>query len=367
VGFNILHTEWSGGWGGQEMRVVAESVALRERGHNMVIACQPDSQILQEAKAEGLPTVPMRLRKGLDVAGITHCVRAIRAHGIDLVHTHSSPDAWTCGMAARLAGVRVVRSRHLSTPVKPGWTSRLVYGRLADRVITSGQAIRDHLVAINALDPARIVSIPAGIDVQRFTPASDSRALRRELGFADADFVIGIVAVLRSWKGHTHLIDAVQRLCAENVPAKLLIVGTGPQEDALQRKVTQLGMDRRVLMLGYRTDVPRLIGAMDCSVLPATRNEATSQALPQALAMKVPVIATAVGGLPEVVIHQQTGLLIPPGDTDALCGALRWMHQHPAEAKQMAERGHAHVHANFTFERMIDRTEAVYQELLDDH
>jgi glycosyltransferase involved in cell wall biosynthesis len=105
---------------------------------------------------------------------------------------------------------------------------------------------------------------------------------------------------------------------------------------------------------------------MDCCVLPATKNEATSQALPQALAMKVPVIATAVGGLPEVVIDRQTGLLIPPGDADALRGALRWMHQHPAEAKQMAERGYAHVHAHFTFEQMVDRTEAVYRELLPD-
>lgn len=364
MGFNILHTEWSGGWGGQEMRIVAESVALRARGHKMVIACQPDSQILREAKTEGLLTVPMRMRKGLDVAGIALCMRAIRAHDIDLVHTHSSPDAWTCGLAARLAGIRVVRSRHLSTPVKRGWSSRLVYGRLADRVIASGQAIRDHLMAINALDPARIVSIPAGIDVQRFAPVADSSAVRRELGLADTDFVVGIVAVLRSWKGHAHLIDAVQRLCAENVPAKLLIVGAGPQEEALRRKVKQLGMDSRVRMLGYRADVPRLIGAMDCSVLPATRNEATSQALPQALAMKVPVIATTVGGLPEVVIHQQTGLLIPPGDADALCRALLWIHQHAAEAKQMAARGYAHVHANFTFERMIDRTEAVYRELV---
>lgn len=123
-------------------------------------------------------------------------------------------------------------------------------------------------------------------------------------------------------------------------------------------------MDARVLMLGHRDDIPRLIGAMDCVVLSSTRNEATSQALPQALAMKVPVIATAVGGLPEVVIDRQTGLLIPPGDAEALCRALLWIHQHPAEAKQMAERGCAHVHANFTFAKMIDRTEAVYGELL---
>jgi glycosyltransferase involved in cell wall biosynthesis len=359
-----LHTEWSGGWGGQEMRIVAESLAMRARGHKVVIACQPDSRILQEAKAADLPTVPMRIRKGLDVAGIARCVQAIRSHRIDLVHTHSSPDAWTCGIAARLAGVPVVRSRHLSTPVKRGWSSRLVYGRLADRVITSGQAIRNHLIEVNALDSARIVSIPAGIDVQRFAPVADSHAVRRELGFSDSDFVVGIVAVLRSWKGHTHLIDAVHRLAAGKVPVKLLIAGAGPQEDALKHKVRQLGMESRVLMLGYRTDVPRLIGAMDCCVLPATKNEATSQALPQALSMKIPVIATAIGGLPEVVIDQQTGLLILPGDVEALRRALLWVHQHPAQSKQMAERGYAHVHAHFTFEKMIDRTEAIYGGLV---
>jgi len=342
---------------------VAESVAMRARGHQMAIACQPDSQIRKQAEAEGLVVVPMRLRKGLDAAGIMRSVRVIRTQSIDIVHTHSSPDAWTCGVAARLAGVRIVRSRHLSTPVKRGWSSRLVYGHLADRVIASGQAIRDHLVEIGALSPDRVISIPAGIDVQRFAPAAGSRAVRHELGLADTDFVVGIVAVLRSWKGHSHLIDAVHRLAAEGVPAKLLIVGTGPQEEALKRKVKQLGLENLVLMLGYRADVARLIGAMDCSVLPATKNEATSQALPQALAMKIPVIATAVGGLPEVVIDQQTGLLVPPGDTEALRAALAWAHQHPAEAKQMAERGYAHVHANFTFERMIERTEAVYAEL----
>jgi glycosyltransferase involved in cell wall biosynthesis len=364
VAYNILHTEWSGGWGGQEMRIVAESVAMRVRGHNMAIACQPGSRILQEAIAADLLTVPMRMRKGLDVVGITRCMQVIRTYKIDLVHTHSSPDAWTCGIAARLAGVRVVRSRHLSTPVKRGWSSRLVYGRLADRVIASGQAIRDHLIQVNAADSARIVSIPAGIDLQRFTPVADSQAVRRELGLAEDDFVVGIVAVLRSWKGHALLIDVMHQLSAQNVPAKLLIVGAGPQEEALRRRIVQLGMEGRILMLGHRDDVPRLISAMDCSVLPSTKNEATSQALPQALAMKVPVIATAVGGLPEVVIHHETGLLIPPGNSGALRDALVWVHHHRLEARQLAEHGYAHVHASLGFDKMIDRTEAVYLDLM---
>lgn len=363
MGFRILHTEWSDGWGGQEIRVVAESVALRARGHTVAIACQPDSQILQRAAAEGLETIPVRFRKGLDPAGISQCLRAIRTRSIDLVHTHSSPDAWTGGIAARLAGIPVVRSRHLSTPVKSSWTTRLVYGRLADRVIASGQAVRDHLIQAGGLDPGCIVSIPAGVDLHRFAPRTDGVEVRRELDLADTDFVVGIVAVLRSWKGHTYLIDAMRLLSDRDVPVKLVIAGAGPQEEALRRKIAQMGMEGRVLMLGHREDVPRLIAAMDCVALPAIKNEATSQALPQALAMKVPVVATAVGGLPEVVLHQQTGLLVPPGDAGALCEALAWVRDHPAQARQLAERGCALVHEKFTFVQMVDRTEAVYKSL----
>jgi len=346
------------------MRIVAESVAMRARGHEMTIACQPDSQILQKAKAEGLRTIPLRIRKGLDVAGIAHCLGAIRRLHIDLVHTHSSPDAWTCGIAARLAGVRVVRSRHLSSPVKRQWPTRFLYGRLADRVITSGQAIRDHLLQATGLDPEHFVSIPAGVDIQRFAPRSDGQVVRHELGLANSDFVVGIVAVLRSWKGHVHLIDAVHKLSAQNVPVKLLIVGAGPQEDALRQKISQLNMNGRIQMLGHRDDVPRLLSAMDCAVLPSTKNEATSQSLPQALAMKIPVVASSAGGLSEVVVHRETGLLVPPGDVDALRKALAWVHEHRPEARQLAERGHARVLAKLTFESMIEKTESVYSKLL---
>lgn len=366
MGLRILHTEWSDGWGGQEIRVVAESVALRSRGHTVAIACPPDSQILRRAGAEGLETIPVFFRKGLDFAGIAQCLRAIRMHGIELVHTHSSPDAWTAGIAARLAGVPVVRSRHLSTPVKRGWTTRFVYGRLADRVIASGQAIKDHLIEAGGLDRDWIVSIPAGVDLRRFAPRADGPAVRRELGLGDSDFVVGIVAVLRSWKGHAVLLDAVRELLNLGVPARLLIVGAGPQEASLRKKISDLGLTAHVQMLGHHDDVPRLIGAMDCVALPATKNEATSQALPQALAMKVAVVATAVGGLPEVVSDKDTGLLVAPANPAALCEALAWMHANPAEARRLAERGHARVRAEFTFEKTIERTEAVYRELLPD-
>lgn len=362
--FTILHTEWSSGWGGQEMRIMAESVAFQARGHCMLIAAQPGSQLLARAAEAGLTAIPLKIRKGVDLLAAAACLRIVLRHRVHLVHTHSSPDAWSCGIAARLARVPVVRSRHLSTPIRRNPFSRLVYMKLADRVITSGQAIKDAMVHGNRMDAGRIVSIPAGIDVNRFVPAADRGAARHALGLAEGDFVVGIVSVLRSWKGHQHLLDAVHRIAGTGVPVKLVIVGDGPQQENIRRRITELGLDGRAQMTGHRTDVPRLIAAMDCMALPSTANEATSQALPQALAMKVPVVATNVGGLPEVVRDRDTGLLVPPGDPAALAEALAWIYRNPAQAMQMAERGYACVHADFTFTGMIDRTEAVYRELL---
>lgn len=362
MALTILHTEWSSGWGGQEIRIVAESLAMRARGHSVVIACQPDSQILEKAKIAGITVAPIRIRKGIGLRPLREAVRIIRAHHVDVVHTHSSPDSWTFGLAARIAGVPVVRSRHLSAPVR-GWVSRIAYARLADRVITSGAGIAE-MIRANGVKPERVVSIPAGIDVAKFAPVADRRPYRQELNIKDDEFVVGIVAVLRSWKGHQDLIEAVHRLLAEGVPAKLLIVGAGTQERNIRNRIRELGMEDRVVLTGYRQDVPRLIAAMDCVALPSTASEATSQVLPQALAMKVPVIATDIGGLPEVVRDRETGLLVPPHDPAALSEALGWLYRHAAEARAMAERGYAHVHANFTFEGMIDRTEAVYFDLL---
>jgi len=362
--FTILHTEWSSGWGGQEMRIMAESVAFRTRGYRMLIAAQPGSQLLARAAEAGLSVIPLRIRKGVDLLAAAACLRIVLRHRVHLVHTHSAPDAWACGIAARLARVPVVRSRHLSTRIGRNVFSRFVYMKLADRVITSGQAIKDEMVRGNRMDGDRIVSIPAGIDVNRFVPAAERGAARRALGLAEGDFVVGIVSVLRSWKGHPDLLEAVHHLAGIGVPVQLVIVGDGPLAENIRRRIADLGLQGRAQMTGHRADVPRLIAAMDCMALPSTANEATSQALPQALAMKVPVVATSVGGLPEVVRDRDTGLLVPPGDPAALAEALAWIHRNPAQAAQMAERGYAHVHANFTLAGMIDRTEAVYRELL---
>lgn len=362
--FSLLHTEWSLGWGGQELRILAECEAFRKRGVTVSIAAQPQGQLFQRASEAGFPVFPVPMHKGLNVAAVAQLVRIIRDHRIDLVHTHSSVDHRLAGLAARLTGRPIVRSRHLSTPIKRSPFSKFLYTRLADRVITSGKSIRDAMINDNKMPAGHIVSIPAGIDIQQYSLDRELPDVRPQLGFSASDYVVGIVGVLRSWKGHADLIEAVRMLSTDVPDIRLLIVGDGPQRSALETLISEQGLERLVFLAGHQKDPAPYVKAMDVAVLASYANEATSQALPQAMAMRRAVIATNIGSLPEVVIHEQTGLLIPPRDSAAMAQALRRLHHNPDLRQRLADQGYAHTHAHFTFEGMIDKTQAVYEALL---
>ncbi|MFH1075464.1 MAG: glycosyltransferase family 4 protein [Pseudomonadota bacterium] len=361
---NILHTEWSKGWGGQEIRIIAEASAFRKKGYNMMLACQPCSTILNKAKESGIPTILLKMRSGVDLFAAYGAWLICRKHNIHLVHTHSSVDAWCFGMAARLAGIPVVRSRHLSAPISESLFSYCLYMKLADRVITSGRAIRDVMIEQNKMQPERIVSIPAGIDEIKFSSFVDGSLAQKEFGLGAQDFVVGIVAILRSWKGHDYLIEAVERVKPDIPNIKLLIIGNGPRQRHIRSLIREKRLEDTILMTGFRDDVPSLLKTMDCFVLPSTKNEATSQVIPQAMAMKIPVISSSAGGLAEVVSDRETGLLVPPNDVNALRDAILWIYKNRKQAFDMAERAYIDCLQRFTFNKMIDDTERVYLDLL---
>src|SRR5256884_2122286 len=194
----VLHTESSGGQGGQEIRTLAEVRWLLGHGWGALIACQPDSPVCAEARASAIPVEPLRMRSATDVGGILRLRRLIRDRDVSLVHTHSSVDSWLAGMAARSLGRPVVRSRHVSIPIR---RRRALVCRLADRIITSGEGVRAIVIAAGVA-PERVVSIAAGIDSERFHGGVSGKPVRDEFGLGDAPLV-GLVANVRGSKGHS--------------------------------------------------------------------------------------------------------------------------------------------------------------------
>ena len=356
----VLHTESSHGHGGQEIRTLAETRWLIDHGWRALIVCQPDSPLLAEARASSIPVEAVRMGSATDIGAIVRLRRLMRERGVSLVYTHSSVDSWLGGLAAKSLGRPVVRSRHVSIPIRR--RRALVY-RLADRIITSGEGVRAMVIGAG-ITPERVVAISAGVDSARFHPGVSGKAVRDELGLGAAP-VVGLVANVRGSKGHNVFLDAARAVLAVAPETRFLIVGDGVGFDDVKGRVRQLGLEARVRLTGFRRDIPEVMAALDVLALPSIRSEAIPQVIPQALAVGTPVVASTVGGSPELIHDGENGRLVPPADPQALADAILALLREPERARAMARAGQAMVLARYTIDVTMARTTAVYRELLD--
>jgi glycosyltransferase involved in cell wall biosynthesis len=355
----IVHTESSLGWGGQEIRILSEAQGLIRRGHDVTLLSPPEARIFAEARAWGVPAVGMPIARKRPV-GLRALIEWFRAHRYDVANTHSSTDSWLAALALLVLGrpFPIVRTRHISPPVPRNPWTRWLYTRAAARIVTTGERLRRQLIAQNRFPEARIESVPTGVDAGRFRPG-DRAAARKGLGLDAAGKLVGIVATLRSWKGHRHLVAALKSL-PESVA--LVIIGDGPQREALVGQIAKLDLERRVRMAGDQTDVLPWLRALDVFALPSYANEGVPQALVQAMLVGLPCVTTAAGGIPEIAEHERTALVVPPADPDALAAAIARLLDHEELARELGAAARKHCVENCSYERMLDRMEAIYQD-----
>ena len=355
----VMHTEASPGLGGQEVRTLNEARWTAERGWRVLLAGQPDGRLLERARAAGLETAPVRMTSPFDARALAGLVRLIRRERVSLVHTHSSIDAWLGGMAARLCRVPVVRTRHVSIAIRRGLNP--VYRWLADRVITSGEAIR-RLVVDVGVPAERVIAIPAGVNLEAFPFGARAPETARELGLGRP--VIGSVAMFRGSKGHPQLLQAFAMVREKRPDASLLLVGDGIRRAWVEQLAREAKLSDAVIFTGFRPDVPALLATMDCFAQASTRTEGVPQALLQAFATGVPVVASRIGGIPEVVADGQTGLLVESESVEALAAGIERVLDDPEAAARRARAARALVEARFSHVHAIDRLLHVYDELL---
>lgn len=355
----ILHTEASPGWGGQEIRVLDEAQGCIERGHMVWIAGQSHSQIVPASRKRGIETFELPFGR-VNLKTVRAMIALLKQLDPDIVVTHSRNDTWIAalGILFGRAKAKLIRLRHVSIPVKPGLRNRWLYGRRASRVVTTGEAIRSHLIEVLKLDPAHVVSIPTGTDLSRYFPGDKAQA-RAKLRLPADKKLIGMVATLRSWKGHRFLIDAMLDPRLKDTVA--VLVGDGPQEPNLRKQVEERGLKDRVIFAGRREDVQDLLRAFDIFALPSTGNEGIPQALMQALATALPVVTTPVGAIPELVTHNVSGWIVKPEDAEALAGGISALLAQPELAKKLGEAGRAVVEKKHTKAAMLDAMEDVFR------
>ncbi|MBF0175533.1 MAG: glycosyltransferase family 4 protein [Magnetococcales bacterium] len=362
LSYRILHTEASLGLGGQEIRILTELAGLIGRNHQATLVCPPSSRIRDEALRMGLPATALPIgRKNL--AGLRSMSAWLRHHPVDVVISHSSTDSWLTALATRFLHPRpfLIRVRHISTPVHDNLPTRWLYQKAAGHVITTGECIRRQLIDQRGHPPERVTSIPTGIDLARFTPG-DRVAARHQLGLPREPFLVGIVASMRDWKGHQILLEAFKAWARPDT--RLVIVGEGDRWVEIKRRIAELDLGELVFMPGNQADVAPWLQALDLFVLPSLANEGVPQVILQAMACGLPVIGSAIGGIPEVIDHGMTGLLVPPGDVHALRQALVGLMDHPEQRLSLGLAAQRSATPRFGVEVMLDHTEELLHSCL---
>ena len=363
---NIVHTENSCGWGGQEIRILSEMSGMIARGHTLHLLCPREARIFEEATQRGIPVTALDMAKKRP-AGVRAVRRWLSRHPVDLINTHSSTDSWLSALACATLPKPppLVRTRHISAPVPDNAATRWLYTRATRSIVTTGEALKEQLVRDNGFPAQNIVSVPTGIDLARYAPVTDTAArdlIRAHLGLPQNKFLIGIVATLRSWKGHRYLIEAFAQL--QRADTHLVIVGDGPQRAALEELITHGNLGAQITLAGNQSDVVPWLQSLDLFALPSYANEGVPQAILQAFACGLPVVSTAAGAIPEVARHEDTALVVPMEDAPALSAALARLLDDAPLRGRLGASALARARAHHGIDAMLDRMEAVFRAAL---
>jgi glycosyltransferase involved in cell wall biosynthesis len=301
----------------------------------------------------------------------------LKRHRIHIVHAYgfypnvfTIPAAWLAGAPVIVASIRDTGG--YETPTK-SLVQKFVC-RLADHIVVNAEAIRQGLLA-EGYDPEKVTVIRNGIDLSLFTTTTRGNGLREQLGLPQRAPLIAVLARLHPFKGIEHFLEAAAIVAGRFQDARFLIVGegqiivNGQVEDSaykreLERHALRLGLGGRVVFTGFRLDVPELLSEVAVSVLPCVSSEGLSNSLLESMAAGVPVVATRVGGNPEVVEEGVTGLLVPPRDPQALASGICRLLENPELGSRFGRAGRQRVTQHFSLERMVRETETLYLQLI---
>lgn len=359
----ILHTEASNGWGGQEIRILSEALWFRDNGHEVVLAGPSNGRLKKNAKKHGFTWHDIPFTKKSQFKDYFKLRSLLKKEEFDVIATHSSVDSWVGILAGRSAKIsRIVRYRHVSTPVSNNKRNRWQYRSGCDFVVTTADCIKQMLQNRLNCPSEKIASIPTGIKAP--TPLPDRTEshtrLAKECSAPEDSQWIGQVSVLRSWKGHLDLIDAFDILAPSYDKLRLALAGDGPYREVLEERAAKSPHASRIHFLGQQ-DPWWFFRALDVAILASTKNEGVPQSLMQAMFAETPVVGTDVGGIPEIVSHRDTGLVAPPENPVTLAQNIEIMLADESMKRHCVDNATKRAQQMFTLDIMGKRIEEIMQ------
>jgi glycosyltransferase involved in cell wall biosynthesis len=364
---NILQVCSAHEIGGGERHVVGLANSLAERGHAVYAALIPDSPLISELSF--LPKhhiLKVRMRNSLDLSSAIKLARFAQEQAAEIIHAHVARDYPLAAFASWRAGdIPYVLTRHVLFPLKS--VHRLTLRRVS-RVIAVSQAVTAALQQQGIFDPSTIVTIPNGIDTRRFAKKPADKPRHSFLDKSGAQFLVGMAGHLAPIKGQEEFIRAAAIIASQRTDINFVIVGedkshTGENRRATTRLIAQLGLTKRIHLMGWLPDVRDLLGALDLFVSPS-RSEPFGLVIVEAMASGLPVVATMSEGAREIIEDGVTGRLVPIGDTESLARAIIDLLTDKSEHQRFSVNALDVVRQHFSLERMVDVTEQLYLNVL---
>ncbi len=360
-----VHLDTARSWRGGQSQVLMTVTGLAEAGHQAVLVAH-DAGELRRRASEGLRFIGFSPRSEFDIHAGWQLSRVVRDLQPEVVHAHDPMAVALTAMALQMSGPLadrplVVASRRVDFHLKRHAFSRWKYGHV-DVFVAASELIRG-ILAADGVPPDRVEVVHDGVNVA----AIDRHAAVN----AHATFwlphgapVVGNVAALAAHKGQRHLVAAAAHVVRELPDTRFLIIGDGDLREPLERQIRDLGLERHVLLTGFRSDVVGLVKSFDLFVMSSV-TEGLGSAILEAMACRRAVVATRAGGIPEAVSDGTTGILVPPQDEQALAGAIVQLLKDPARRARFGEAGRARVVEAFSVDRLVAGTTAVYERWLN--
>jgi len=326
----------------------------------------PVFEFSEVLETQGIKVYRVEIGAHISFAAFTGIVKVLKSEKPDLVHTHLIHGDLYGTLAARWLGIKkIVSSKHnddrFRRKVIIQWMNRFLNRRVA-AVIVISHALKDFCIGFEKIHPPKIKVIHYGLE--GFSNRMKNKDLRQTLGYEDDQVLFGIIARLTEQKGHIYLLEAFKKLAADYPRARLLIVGNGELDDSLKKMTRQLNLEGRVSFLGRREDTADLYNAFDIFVHPSLW-EGFGLVFLEAMTFSLPVVATGVSAIPELIVDGETGILVPPAEVEGLARAMAWMMDNPKERILMGEKGARRLKESFGMDKMVDETLSVYRGLYE--
>lgn len=360
----VAHVTGETGFSGGEVQVFLLLEGLRKLHHNNVLVCPQDSASQVEAERRGIDVRAIPFRHEWSPPSYRSLCNALREIRPDIVHLHTGRADWLGGLATWKLGLPAITTRRMDRPIKRNLRTRIVYGACVERAIAISHSVGRQLVAAGVPEAMTRV-VHSAVDSNALHPVRGRDATRAEFGVAPDTVCLLAVAALVPRKGIDVLLGALARLRDTGFKPVLWIAGEGPERGRLTRLAKRAQISDRVLFLGQRDDAADLLVASDIFVLPS-RQEGLGVAALEAMALGRPVVASRVGGLAEVVDDGRSGLLVPPGDPEALGDAIARLLESAEFRTRLGAEGPRRVREDFSPDRMVSAYQKLYCDVIDE-